>query len=103
MAQAYILCEKRNGQRASEMPVGEAGLGRNANNGRTSSSPERGWRIGSGESAFLSLLFPLPPAKAGSSTGQLRRRRKKRLHWDSPEGHEGRENGACLYYMWKEE
>lgn len=102
MAQVYILYEK-NGERASGMPVGEAGLARGANNVRTLFlSGERvslGY-IGMGSKGQFSSVFcsPLPSAKW--QAGQLWR---WRFHWDSPGGHEGRENGACLYYMWKEE
>lgn len=53
---------------------------------------------------LVDSFFCSPSKGIGSSTGHLRRRkrRRKRLHQDSGEGREGRENNASPYYMCKE-
>lgn len=93
----------------TRMPAGEvvlSGRGHRWLMHESSSSLEGGeplcW-VGEQGAAFFAVCGSLcssPLTKvAGSSIVQLKR---KRLHWGSAKGHQGRGNGSSLYYIWKE-
>lgn len=80
--------------RATQVPVGKVELDRRYQ-----------WWMSELSLWSTTSFFPHPHNKVtGSSMDQLRRRKRKKrwLHGGSPEGHEGSEDNANLYYMCKE-